>query len=198
MDVRRNATLVNFIESEINNNSSLVLTINPDLSHAPEKQILSPHAYTVIDYDCHYKAVKLYEPNCSQNMCVSDEKLPHSLTINADAAKGELWVSLDQLEKRYVAIACLLPKDMYKTIFHLNEQSDFCFVDKTTRKAVWKVSIKEPSTFLINFFTFSHFLKAVCLKVVTDDSDKQEQDLYSKNGLNCMHHKDKDIGINKP
>ena len=193
-------SLFEFIESEINNKSSLVLAINPDLSHTQEKQIFSPHGYTVIDYDCHYKAVKLYEPNCSPNMCVSDKKLPLSLTMNADAAKGELWVSIDQLEKRYVSISCLLPKKMYKTIFHLNEDSDFSFVDKTTRKAVWKVSIKEPSTFLINFFSFSHFLKAGCLSVFTDDSDKQEQDLDSKNSLRYMFNKEQNkdkLGLEK-
>ena len=48
---------------------------------------------------------------------VSNKKLPQYLTMNADPSKGELWVSMDQLEKRRVDITSLRSKNTYKSVF---------------------------------------------------------------------------------
>ena len=58
--------------------------------------------------------------------------------MNADPAKGELWVRVDQFKKRHVSISSLLPKDKYdESILKLNEQVNFRFMNKVRRKVVW-------------------------------------------------------------
>ena len=170
--------LMKFIKYEVDSKSSLVMTLSPRLYTEEE---FSAHAYDVIDYNYYHKAVKLYDPNCNPENCASDEKLPHSLTANADSTKGELWVTIDQLKKRWVGICSLHSKDMYKSVFKLEEQINFSHLDGVTRKAVWKVCITEPSTFIINFFSYSHEVESVGLTVTNVDSGRRE--IYLKNDL---------------
>ena len=171
---------VEFLKSEVNNKSSIVLALAPSLNCEPEDEANSAHAYTIIDYNCRYQAVKLYNPSCYPQQCVSDENLPQSLTMSADPAKGELWLSVDQFKKRHVSIASLLPKDTYKSVLKLNEQVNFRFVNKVKRKVVWKACVKEPSTILINLFSYSHMLHECDLKVATIGADSQTVDLDYK------------------
>ena len=43
------------------------------------------HCYVIVGFN---KILKLYDPNCNPESCISDEKLPRSVTMTADAGKG--------------------------------------------------------------------------------------------------------------
>ena len=167
--------VIEYIKSEIENKSSLVLTLDKCI-YDPQMKAYSAHAYAVIDYNCQYKAVKLYDPWCRpyERMNISGEKLPRSLSVNANPAKGQFWVTIDELEKRWLGIASLHSKEMYKSTFKLNEQIHFSHLDRVKRKVVWKAVFEERSTFMINFFSYSHEVTELDLTVAIVGSEGHE------------------------
>ena len=90
-------TFMQYIKLEIDNKSSVVLGIIPSIDYEPDEEIEFGHAYAVMDYNQEHKAVQLYDPRCIPNLCLSNDKLPSSLTINADGSKesyGLIWIKL--------------------------------------------------------------------------------------------------------
>ena len=139
---------------EFDNKSSVVVAILPGLSDRPEKQVNYGHTYAVIDYSSAHKAVKLYNPNCVHS--VSDKRLPLSLTMNANADKGEFWVSIDRFERRFVEVTSLYPKTMFKSVFQYKPKVKTYPSDKNTFIATYscKITVTEASMFMINLFSF--------------------------------------------
>ena len=91
--------IMDYLTFEIDNKSSVVIGVRPPFNYEPDAETNHGHAYAVMDYDKDQNAVKLYD-SCDpldSGFCASDEKLLPSLTATADAIKGELWVSMDQL-----------------------------------------------------------------------------------------------------
>ena len=84
-------------------------------------------------YNQEHKAVKIYDPRYKSEFCVSSKKLPLSLTMNADANKGQLCVAMDQLEKRQVDISSLHYKNMYKSVLQIKKSLKTSSFDKYNR-----------------------------------------------------------------
>ena len=134
------------------------------------------HAYAVMGFNEEYKALKLYDPRCYTKICVSNEKVPLSVTEDADANKGELWVTLDQLEKREVRISCLHSENMYKEVFQIKRKISLCCLAKNSFMSlhICKVFVEETSTFMINFFSYSHVLRYINLNVTRETVGKRK------------------------
>ena len=173
----RKQNLMNDLKFEIDNKSSVVLCMCPSVNCKDEQLSYSFHAYAVIDYNNEYKAIKLYDQRCCPELCISNEKLPFSLTSNADPNEGKLWISMDQLEKRMVTISSLHSKNMYKSVFNIKRKikpsafykKNFVCLDAC------KVSIKETSTLMINLFSYSHTFKEFKLVVKKETKDGKKQ-----------------------
>ena len=164
--------VIDYIKLEVDNKSSVTLGFFPGLTYESDAEVEFGHAYSVMDYNQEHKAVKLYDPRCNPEFCVSNQKLPLSLTMNSDANKGELWIAMDQLEKRHVSMSCLHSKDMYNSDFQIKGKIrgyHYLFTE------VCKVVVKETSTFMINFrSSYSHELDHFRLLVRTDDDQRRK------------------------
>ena len=169
---------MNCIKFEVDHKSSLVLGISPLLNEDSQKEIVGyghGHAYVVIDYNYNCKAIKLYDPRCNPKRCISNEKLSPPVTMSADPNKGELWVSMDELENRSVDLAFLYSKNFYKSVFQVKHKINKSAFDRNNFIAIncLKVSVKEKSMFMINFFSYSHALSRFKFYVTTVDDQKQ-------------------------
>ena len=172
-DLKQN--LIDYLKREIDNKNSVVLCINPDLLFRLE-DIDAGHAYVVMDYNLEHKAIKLYDPRkYPPYFYAFNTKLPLSITERADLKKGELWITLDQLEKRRLSINSLYPKNMHKSVFKVNSNLKQINYDRPLSgvKYACKVDIKQASTFTINIFSYSHRVEKFTLNVFTADKEKQ-------------------------
>ena len=113
-------TFMEHLRYEIDNNSSVVIGIMPNLDSSVDSEDVG-HCYTVIGYSEQEKAVKLYDPN-SFDPCTSSECLPSSLTMNADHDNGQFWLVLKELEQRAVMIDALHSENMYKSVYHFKQK----------------------------------------------------------------------------
>ena len=165
--------LMNHVVYELDNKSSVCLGVVPSMCNEPEKETDFGHCYVVIDYDHDYKALKLYDPNCNPKSCVSDERLPRSIVNNAAPNKGELWVTMDQLKKRYVDVTSLHSKNLYKSFFRLNRKIKLKAKKFKIRKAACKVVLEETSSFMINFFSYVNYTN-LRLTVTIAGSNRQK------------------------
>ena len=125
------------------------------------------------------KAIKLYNPNFCQTTIALGKDLPLPTTARADPNKGELWITLDQLEKRCKNISSLYSKNMYKSVFQLNKtliQPAFkLFLKQYSKiKFAFKVHINEPSTFMINLFILNDKTKNRKFCVFTADTERRK------------------------
>ena len=111
---------LNRLTTDFNSKSSVVLGIVPDLIYDPGDIDKDGHAYVVIGYNIEYKAIKLYNPLFCEKTFDIYKNLPVSFTEKADRKKGELWITLDQLEKRDITMNYLCSKNMYKSVFKVN------------------------------------------------------------------------------
>ena len=155
--------LMDYIKFEIDNESSVVISYNLN------EEAKSTHAFQVVSYNYDYKGIKLFDPRCNPNLCVSDNKLPTSLTMNADPNKGELWVTIDHLEKRLVQISSLHSRSMYKSVYTFRpaiKPYDFD-ENKCICIDICKIKVKETSKFMINLHLYSHELDEFGLFVTT-------------------------------
>ena len=169
--------LMDHLAFEVDNKSSVVLSITPNLENDPDAKVDTGHSYAVMGYNQKHKALKLYDPRCHPAFCVSNEKLPSSFTTDADADanKGELWVTMDQLKNRVVSMSCLHTINMYESVFEIkpkiilgrSDRNNFLCLDTCI------VSVEETSTFMINFFLYSHALRHVDLFVTTNDGKRK-------------------------
>ena len=179
------------LKYEVDNKSSVVLGIMPDLMYEPESIYDSGHAYVVMDYNIDYKAIKLCDQRIRPNLFKNFEtNLPFSITETADPNKGERWITLDQLEKRELCIESLCSKNLYKSVFkmHKNLKQVTCDSDYFNVKCACKVDIKQASTFMINVFLFSHKAKKFKLSVYT--ADKQNVEVNKEMPLRYFHNDD--------
>ena len=168
--------LMDYLAFEIDNKSSIVICVKPPLEFEPDEENVAAHAYVVMDYDQEHKAVKLYDQRCNSKKCVSNKKWPHSITLNADANKGELWVSMDKLEKRKVDISSLYSKNMYKSGLQVKRNTTI-FADaqaKNMETNLCKVVLQETSTFMINLFSYVNEIKELELVITTTDSERRK------------------------
>ena len=184
--------LTEFIKSEFDNKSSLVIGISPALEVNVNCKGICGHAYTIIEYNQEHNALKLYDPDFEQEHCVSNESLSE---LDADKKKGEFWVSIDQFEKRGVDVASLHSKAMYKPIHKINISS----TEKNKRNASCKVIVTEPTTIMINFFSYTYAVDKIDLKVTAGEFNGEEIKLNYKLP-NCFTAPDKDdkrMGVEK-
>ena len=183
-------TVMDYISNEVDNKSSVVLGIFPELKENPDADVETGHCYTVMDYNHEYKAIKLYDPRCDPKLCVSNDNFPVSLTSNTDENKGELWVSMDQLEKRRLNIRALHSKNRYKSVLQNKIRISLSDLDRNSLQSLdaCKVIVKQKSTFMINFFSYSHKLYDFEFFVTAVDNNKRfvEPDYE----LPCRHWSD--------
>ena len=166
--------VIDNLKYEIDNKSSVVISIMPDLMYKPDIICKAGHAYVEMDYNLDYKAIKLYDQRIHTNHLKTN--LPLSITETADPNKGERWITLDQLEKRSLSINSLCSKNMYKSVFEIrkNLKQVTYFRDYSNVKCACKVNIKQASTFMINVFLFSHEAREIRLSVYTADKQNVE------------------------
>ena len=164
------------LKFELDNKSSAVLSVQPDLIYDQKDINKVGHYFVVMDYNLQHKAVKLYNPNLQKKYFYLSNNLPLSIKKTADPNKGELWITLDQLENRWVAINYLCSKKMYKSVFKVHKRLNFVYYDKTYSlvKYACMVDIKQASTFLINLSLFTYELKYIEVAVFTANNEKQE------------------------
>ena len=184
------------LKFEVDNKSSVVLSIQPDLIFNPEDIDKTGHCFVVMDYNLEHKAIKLYNPNfCNyeiKDLCLTTFE-------RADPNKGELWVTLDQLEKRFISIFSLHLKNMYKSVFKIYKTlkpAPFALLLKKYSKVKFscKVDIKEASTFMINLFLFNDKSKRIKFCVFTDDSVRRKVKLsYNIQKQLLYQHKPKNV-----
>ena len=62
--------LMDDLKLEVENKSSVVLGVTPSLNVHPRLDGYG-HAYAVMDYNHEYKALKLYDPRCDPDSCVT-------------------------------------------------------------------------------------------------------------------------------
>ena len=161
--------VVDQVAFEIDNKSSVVLGIAPALEDEPDFKLdckITGHCYVVIGYDSRHGAVKLYDPRCGKRLCVSDESLPVDLTGNADSNEGELWVTVDQLEKRMVDVTSLHSENMYKTVFQTKRNINLSLLNKKSFMYVdvCMVVVEDTSIFMVNiFFIQSELKNSICI-----------------------------------
>ena len=166
--------LMKHLKWEVDNESSVLMIIIPDLIYEPERDEDPSHAYVVMGYNSEHKAIKLFNPNHrKRNSC---ENLPLSITELADPNKGELWTTLDQLEKRAVFIESLYSKTMYKSVFQVKKEVKPSTFDKKYSKVIYscKINAKEASTFMMNILSFTHEAYAIGICVITAGKEKRK------------------------
>ena len=95
--------------------------------------------------------------------------------MNVDPNKGELWVTMDQLEKRWVTITSLHSKNMYKNIYKFQPNYNFSSfrTDSFIKIDTCKFTVTETSIFMINIFLYSHLFRNLQLIVTTADDGRQ-------------------------
>ena len=160
--------LMQTLKSELDNKSSVVLSACPALeSDAEEAE--AGHNYCVMDYNEEHNAVKLYDAR--EDPEFPNESLPPSLA--ADASKGEFWTTVDRLEKRCVQLTSLHAKNRYRSCHrHEIKVEQACLEKETlTTSSVFKVQVKEPSTFMVNLFSYSYALDSVNMEVKLADGE---------------------------
>ena len=177
MSYKKEDTKRNFMDSlalEISDKSSVVLGIRPSLYKEHDAEVVAAHAYAVMDYNQENRAVKLYDPRCNPKQCVTNKNLPQFLTTDADPNKGELWVTMDQLENRVITVSSLHSKNMYESVFSIKRKISLSRLDrkKFVSLDTCKVIVEETSTFIVNFFSYSHLLRNLDL-ILTTTNDKK-------------------------
>ena len=170
--------------------------VKPDLKYDPKDINENGHAFVVMDYDLEYKAIMLYNPNLGQNYFALSKNLPDSITKRADTNKGEVWITLDQLEKREISIDSLCSKSMYKTVFQVNRKLELrsYYENYSIFEFACKVNIKEASIFMINLSVFNLNLKKFKFSVFTDVSEKQKIKVINELPPEYMHNLNKQNG----
>ena len=117
--------LEDLLQFELSNGSSVVLSVKPDIFYNRNDVKKDGHAYTVVGYNKKRKSIKLYNPNFQT---VAIRNLRHLFLGNANLTKGELWVPLDHLDRRFVSVCSLQSKNMYISNFVIKrklKQTDF-------------------------------------------------------------------------
>ena len=178
--------VIDHLKYEIDNNSSVVLGIKPDLRFKTEDIDKLGHGYVVMDYNVEHKAIKLYDPLVHTHCFLDYEtNLPLSINETADPNKGERWITLDQLEKRNLSMNSLCSKSMYKSVLKINKTLKQITYDRDYSKVKFacKVDIKQASTFMINIYLFSHKAENFTLIVYTADNNKQNVKFNDKVSL---------------
>ena len=93
-DLKQN--VIDYLKYEVDNKSSVVLCITPDVIFKPDSISKRGHAYVIMDYNLEHKAFKLYDQSMCTNYFTDFERnLPLSITNTADRSKGERWITLD-------------------------------------------------------------------------------------------------------
>ena len=166
-------SIMDCIKLEVDNKSSVVLTITPSLKSEPDNIDGIGHSYVVMDYNQEQKAVKLYDPKFWD----SNELLPPLLLMNEGRNIGELWVTMDKFEKRRIKLSSLHSKTMYKSRFQTKKKISLLAYDTSSFITLdtCKVVVEKTSTFMINFMSYSHVL---CdLKIIVTTADDQRRNV---------------------
>ena len=184
------------LKEEVDCKSSVVLYMTPDLIYDPKDFNKNGHAFVVMDYNLKHRAIMLYNPNLDQKYFAVSKNLPDSAAKRADPNKGELWITLDQLEQRELSIDSLCSKNMYKSVFEVNKKLELKdYIDNySVFEFAFKVNTKEASIFLINLSIFTLKLKQVRFGVFTDDSEKREIEVKHELTSEYMHNLNKQKG----
>ena len=145
------------IKRECDKKSSLVLEVFPGLDSNSSADSKRGHAYTVLEYDETYEAVKLFNASCNPDFCVPRENLPLFLYDDADLGKGMFWVAASYLEDRRVVLSSLHSKERYKSTIELNES--FEVAEKNNLYKIncgsVRVEVNEATKMFISYASFS-------------------------------------------
>ena len=107
--------------------------------------------------------------------------MPVSITETADPNKGELWITLDQLERRQISISSMCSKHLYKSFFKVSRIFKLTNGEKySTTQFTCRVDIKETSTFMINLLSFTKNVVGINFCVFTDDEEVQKVELNNE------------------
>ena len=143
--------LMEYIKREYHNKSSVVLAVSQRFDLKPEQEDQRFHAFALRDYSEGF--VKLYEPNCAPDWCISNVNLPSQLKNTADRDQGELWVTTEDFENRKVYVTSLYSKKLYRHVFKIVGQLKLSDKEKIISKAAFRVNVKKTTRFMINFFS---------------------------------------------
>ena len=157
---------------EVDNKSSMTMCVDATFYDDPEEEFEAGHSYSVMGYNEEHKAVKLYDPNVIAKNCISNKNLPSSLIATADPNKGELWITLDQIKNRSVELTALQAKNMYKSSYQSKIELKRSGEEMFSSSCVYRVEIEEPSTIMINLFSFINTLMDFNVEVTTADDEK--------------------------
>ena len=170
------------LKVEVENKSSIVLGVTPFFNSL--KSDGYGHAYTVVGYNNDHDALKLYDARCNPNWCVSDKNLPENLT--ADPRKGELWVSVEELNWRQVQMTCLHSEGAYKSVFKTDRRlKPRCF-DRNGSVIVrtCRINVHRTSTFMLNAFSYTDKFEGLEVQV-TSNGRRVELDYLMPEALNA-------------
>ena len=140
------------IDPGFENNPS-VLSVSPSLNEVSCIEKFSGHVYAAMEYNEEQKALKIYEPNCSPDWCKSNKSLPQELIDTADPNHGELWITAEDLENRYVKITSLCSNEYYKQTCIFQGKENIKLNQKVISRTVFKIEVKKKSQFIFNFFS---------------------------------------------
>ena len=190
------------IKSEIDNNSSLVIEITPSpkrkRSKIKDDEVIYGHAFTIIDYNVKHNIIKLYNPTCNPKHCISDKKIPKSLTNKTSKKHGEFWASKRQLEGNLLAVISLHAQHTYKSVYKIDKNIQVCSNEKRKRFFSCKLNLKESSTIMVNFFSYTYELSYFNFFVKTTESIKDiELDYELKPKVKFYANEKKQKGMHK-
>ena len=165
-------SLLDVVTREMEKGSSVVLSSTPDFDE-DGNELSGGHSYTVVE--ANRDAIKLYDPNC---VPVRVPELPSSIAsgFKVDKDKGEFLVGKKVFDDKEVDVVALHSKNMYKTYFKVHRQVDLKQSKESSEFLLTscKISVKEKSTFMVNFFLYSHKVENVGFKLTTEDKKKAD------------------------
>ena len=188
--------VIDRLKCEVDNDSSVVLNIWPDLLYKPECIDKFGHVFVVMDYSLEHNAIKLYDQRLPPIHYFTDfeTNLPLSIVEKADPKKGEHWITLDQLKNRRVVIESLRSKNTYKCVFKVHKTLKQISYDRDYSKVKFACKvfdIEQASTFMINIFLFSHIAEELILNVYTADNEKQNVKFNGEVSRPLLHYENR-------
>ena len=145
--------VLDYVKKGLNEKNSLVLTVDPSLHEVSCIEKSPVHAYAAMEHNEEPNALKIYEPNCFPDFCKSNKSLPQELIDTADPIHGELWITAEDLENRYVKITSLCSKEHFKYTCILQGKENIKLNQKVISRTVFKIEVKKKSKFIFNFFS---------------------------------------------
>ena len=155
---------------------SVVLCVESLFGQEPDSKDTRMHAYTAIEYNQELDALKIYEPNCSEDWCVSNKNLPQDLIETADPNHGELWIKTEDLEKlTYLRVTSLLSDKKFKYVRVLTGEKKLKLDQKFVSETTFKIEVKAEARFIFNFFSNVNTKNPLLIDVESTNNNKKHK-----------------------